>query len=826
MKNSCIFLLFLSCFSLFLGSVLAITANITTTQHLRDPDELVSRNSTFKFGFFSPVNSTNRYAGIWYSQNNSDILEVIWIANRDNPLNDSSGVISISEHGDLQLLDGQNNTLWSSSTIAADHEANSTVAVAQLLDTGNLVLLSNASGNIIWQSFDHPTDSLLPLMRVILDENTNTSRQLTSWMTASDPSTGRFRAGINSRFLSEIFIWDNGDRPYWRSGPWNGHVFIGVPTMYYFALIDGFRLDDDHEGMFGLSFSSAAQRVTEHYVLTYDGIVAQRDWDEDTRNWTVIWQSLESECDVYGRCGEYGSCNSNNSPICDCLRGFEPRNSQEWREGNWSSGCVRRTPLQCGVIGSGENGFLRLRNMKVPDNAETLLSVDEEDCRSQCLGNCSCLAYSYYLGIGCMIWRESMIDIQEFPSVGVDLYIRLAQSELDETGSRWRLILPITLVSGAAIAALVVFYLWRRMRRRNERSAINKETQLQSIKLEYNFDDVNLQDLPVYKFEELVVATDNFAENNKLGQGGFGPVYKGELEDGQEIAVKRLSRASGQGLQEFMNEVDVISKLQHRNLVKLLGCCVDAEEKMLVYEYMPNKSLDAFLFDPQDRELLDWKKRLNIIEGICRGLLYLHRDSRLKIIHRDLKPSNILLDEDLNAKISDFGMARIFGGKEDQGNTKRVVGTYGYMSPEYAMEGRFSEKSDVYSFGVLLLEIISGRRNTSFNDDDSLNLIGYAWKLRNEDDILSLIDPTINDPCFQGEILKCIEVGLLCVQEFPEERPSISTIISMLDSEIADLPQPMQSKIVHPRRSPSPQYYGREVCSVYNESFSSQISGR
>lgn len=416
-------LLFASCFSLLFSSIIA---NITTTQYLRDTEEIISSNSIFKLGFFSPVNSTNRYAGIWYNNNDSNVLEIIWIANRDNPLNDSSGVLNISEDGDLQLLNGQNSTFWSSN-IAGNHEVNN--SVAQLLDTGNLVLLSNASGNIIWQSFEHHTDSLLPRMEVIVDENTNTSQRLRSWMSSSDVSTGRFSAGINHGTVSEIFIWD-GDRPYWRSGPWNGHVFIGVPSMYYFALVDGFRLDDNREGRLTLSFATARQRITEHYVLTYDGIVEQRDWDEATGNWTVIWQSLESECDIYGMCGEFGSCNFNNSPICSCLRGFEPRNDHEWNRGNWSSGCVRSTPLQCGIIGGEEDGFVRVRNMKVPDNAESVSSEDEASCRNQCLGNCSCLAYSYYLGIGCMIWNGSLVDIQEFSSVGVDLFVRLAHSEL------------------------------------------------------------------------------------------------------------------------------------------------------------------------------------------------------------------------------------------------------------------------------------------------------------------------------------------------------------------------------------------------------------
>ncbi|KAF8411260.1 hypothetical protein HHK36_003807 [Tetracentron sinense] len=332
-------------------------------------------------------------------------------------------------------------------------------------------------------------------------------------------------------------------------------------------------------------------------------------------------------------------------------------------------------------------------------------------------------------------------------------------------------------------------------------------------------------EIPFFNFENMVIATDNFDGANKLGQGGFGPVYKGKLLDGREIAVKRLSRSSGQGIEEFKNEVAVISKLQHRNLVRLIGYCTEREEKMLIYEYMPNKSLDAFLFDPTKQALLDWRKRFHIIEGICRGLLYLHRDSRLKIIHRDLKASNILLDKELNPKISDFGMARIFGGDEDQANTRRVVGTYGYMSPEYAMEGRFSEKSDVFSFGVLLLEIVGGRRNSSFNHhEESLSLLSYAWKLWNEDNILDLVDSTICDPCFQTEVLRCIHVGLLCVQEFPKDRPTVSTILSMLSSEIATLPTPKQPAFTARLISSTTDSSPHRLCSMNDTNFSA-LSG-
>ncbi|KAF3969870.1 hypothetical protein CMV_006368 [Castanea mollissima] len=264
-------------------------------------------------------------------------------------------------------------------------------------------------------------------------------------------------------------------------------------------------------------------------------------------------------------------------------------------------------------------------------------------------------------------------------------------------------------------------------------------------------------ELPLFDLATIEKATDNFSSNNKLGEGGFGPVYKGTLIDGQEIAIKRLSQSSRQGLNEFINEVILIAKLQHRNLVRLLGCCIQGEEKMLIYEYMANKSLDSFIFDQAKGKILPWSKRFHIINGIARGLLYLHEDSRLRIIHRDLKASNVLLDSDMNPKISDFGLARIFERNQTEGNTNRVVGTYGYMAPEYAIDGLFSVKSDVFSFGMLLLEIVSGKKNRGFyHPNHSLNLIGHAWKLWREGRPLELIDVYSDNSWTLPEMLRCI----------------------------------------------------------------------
>ncbi|KAL4288958.1 hypothetical protein AHAS_Ahas19G0338200 [Arachis hypogaea] len=330
---------------------------------------------------------------------------------------------------------------------------------------------------------------------------------------------------------------------------------------------------------------------------------------------------------------------------------------------------------------------------------------------------------------------------------------------------------------------------------------------LRGILLRESFGDESLASFESLQFQlsEIQAATNNFSQGNKIGRGGFGEVYKGILLNGQEIAVKRLTRSSGQGAIEFKNEILVIAKLQHRNLVRLLGFCLEGEEKILIYEYVPNKSLDYFLCDPQKRRQLSWIQRKQIIMGIARGILYLHEDSRLKIIHRDLKPSNVLLDSNMNPKISDFGMARIVTVDQNEENTHRIVGTYGYMSPEYAMLGKYSEKSDIFSFGVMILEIVSGKKNSSsydsyYND----GLLSHAWKQWRDGTPFEILDPNLHESCSQMEVIRCIQVGLLCVQENPNDRPQMAEVVSYLSNLCIELPFPREPAFfVHGRMNPN-----------------------
>ncbi|CAL9214540.1 unnamed protein product [Arabidopsis halleri] len=803
----CLFILLLTLTCFFLRLCLA-TDVITFSSEYRDSETAVSNHSTFRFGFFSPVNSTGRYAGIWF--NNIPVQTVVWVANRNSPINDSSGMVAISNKGNLVVMDGRGQVHWSTN-VSVPVVANTTYA--RLLNTGNLVLLgtTNSGDEILWESFEHPQNIYLPTMRLATDAKTGRCLKLRSWKSPSDPSPGRYSAGLIPLPFPELVVWKD-DLLMWRSGPWNGQYFIGLPNMDYRINLFELTLSSDNRG--SVSMSYAGNTLLYHFLLDYEGNVFQRDWNLAMQEWKTWLKVPSTKCDTYATCGQFASCKFNygSTPPCMCIRGFKPQSYAEWKNGNWTQGCVRKVPLQCERRDNNDRSrksdrFVRVQKMKVPHNPQRS-GANEQDCPASCLKNCSCTAYSFDRGIGCLLWSGNLMDMQEFSGTGVVFYIRLADSEF-KTPTNRLIVITVTLLVGAFLFAVtVVLALWKTSKHREK----NRNTRLLNERMEtLSSNDVGaillnqskLKELPLFKFQVLAVATDNFSITNKLGQGGFGAVYKGRLQEGQEIAVKRLSRTSGQGVEEFVNEVVVISKLQHRNLVRLLGFCIEGEERMLVYEFMPENCLDAFLFDPVKQRLLDWKTRFTIIDGICRGLMYLHRDSRLKIIHRDLKASNILLDENLNPKISDFGLARIFQGNEDEANTLRVVGTYGYMAPEYAMGGLFSEKSDVFSLGVILLEIVSGRRNSSFyNDEQNPNLSAYAWKLWNDGEDIALVDPVIFEECFENEIRRCVHIGLLCVQDHANDRPSVATVIWMLSSENSNLPEPKQPAFI-PRRGTS-----------------------
>ncbi|ONK55299.1 uncharacterized protein A4U43_UnF5280 [Asparagus officinalis] len=404
------------------------------------------------------------------------------------------------------------------------------------------------------------------------------------------------------------------------------------------------------------------------------------------------------------------------------------------------------------------------------------------------------------LGGSCNFRYETDVFFKGEPTVSLDLSSGPASAPFAEpppsvniegskssTGKVLLILLPVTL---GLVIILIFGIFFRKRRKRKTRPANNIHGTAATL------EDISSAEWLSFDLTMLKAATGNFADSLKLGQGGFGTVYKGTLPNGEDIAVKRLSAGSRQGMQELKNELILVAKLQHKNLVRLLGVCLEEDEKLLVYEYVLNRSLDNFLFDPVRCKQLNWERRFNIIRGIARGLLYLHEESHLKVIHRDLKASNVLLDADMNPKISDFGLARLFGQDETQGITSRVVGTFGYMAPEYAQRGHFSMKLDVYSFGILVLEIMTGKRSNSFQYDSEISpdIVSYTWEHWRNGRALGIIDPSMGKISSSNEVLRCIQIGLLCAQEEPADRPPMSSVFLMLHGPSMALQEPLQRR--------------------------------
>ncbi|TVT98131.1 hypothetical protein EJB05_56583, partial [Eragrostis curvula] len=658
-------------------------------------------------------------------------------------------------------------------------------------------------------------------MRAMLRYKAQTATRFFAWKGPDDPSTGDISGGVDPDSNLQFFIW-NGTVPYCRATMFNDASLSSstyqsnATSIFYQAMVN---TGDEFYYTFSVSAGSPYTRIS----LDYTGKMRLLSWNSKASAWAVISEDPGARCDLYASCGPFGYCdNTAPVPACRCLDGFVPIDA-----GNFSRGCKRMEALTC----VKKTHFVTVPGMKVPDKFVHIRNTSFDQCAAKCSANCSCTAYAYANMSSadtttdtsrCLVWTGDLVDMGK-AGFEENLYLMLADSSVKKKVKLLKILLPI--ISCALLLGSVALAWTCKNRGTRQKKKAHKRMMLEYLRTTNDTGDKNIE-FPFISFEDIVVATDNFSDSNMLGKGGFGKVYKGMLEGSKEVAIKRLSKGSGQGTEEFRNEVVLIAKLQHKNLVKLLGCCIHEDEKLLVYEYLPNKSLDQFLFESATKSVLLWPTRFKIIQGIARGLMYLHHDSRLTIIHRDLKAGNILLDKEMSPKISDFGMARIFCGDQLEANTNRVVGTYGYMSPEYAMEGAFSVKSDTYSFGVLLLEIVSGLKISSPHlIVDFPNLIVYAWNLWKDGKTEDLVDSSVNNDCSLDEVSRCIHIGLLCVQDSPDCRPLMSAVVFMLENKTTPLPLPIQPVYFAHRDAKPGQANDNRVLSVNKMSLTA-LEGR
>ncbi|XP_062225622.1 G-type lectin S-receptor-like serine/threonine-protein kinase At2g19130 [Phragmites australis] len=770
-------------FSLHTPSCSVATDTLSRGHALSGDERLVSGNGKFALGFFqtgskSSHNTLNWYLGIWY--NRVPKLTPVWTANGDNPLTDpTSSELTISNGGNLVILNqSTNSVVWSTQI----NTTNNTVAI--LLNNGNLILQNSShSSNVLWQSFDYPTDTFLPGAKLGWDKVTGLNRRLVSRKNLIDLAPGRYCEELDPSGVNQfIFTLLNLSIPYWFSGVWNGQYFPSVPEMSAQgsgpAMSNFTFVSNDQEKYF--TYNLLDETIVTHHLLDVSGRTTTSIWLESSQDWVMHYAQPRAQCDVYAVCGPFTVCNDNELLFCKCMKGFSIGSPEDWELEDRTGGCIRNTPLDCvsnKSTGSSTDKFYSIPCVRLPHNAHHIEAATSADkCETVCLIKCSCTAYSYYLG-DCFIWHNELLNVKQqqcndiTDTNGGTLFLRLSEKEeqSQENSVRGTMIAISLGVSFPILFSLaLVLKIWWNKRKR------------------YSFTLNNAQGgsgIVAFRYTDLQHATKNFSE--KLGEGGFGSIFKGFLRDSTTVAVKRLDGVH-QGEKQFRAEVSSLGLIQHINLIKLIGFCCSSDRKLLVYEYMPNRSLDIHLFSG-DAEVLNWNTRYQIALGVARGLAYLHESCRDCIIHCDVKPQNILLDESFIPKIADFGMAKFLGRDFSRALTT-MRGTIGYLAPEWISGVAITPKVDVYSYGMLLLEIVSGRRNshreyTTISDDDAYFPVQVARKLL-VGDVGSLVDHKLHGDVNIKEAERACKVACWCIQDNEVDRPTMGEVVQILEGLI------------------------------------------
>ncbi|KAH9792839.1 G-type lectin S-receptor-like serine/threonine-protein kinase [Citrus sinensis] len=771
------------CFTLKHHLSSAARDSISANQSLSGDQTIVSAGGVFELGFFKPGNSSNYYIGIWYKKLPEQTI--VWVANREKPVPDkNSSVLRISD-GNLVLLNESKKPIWSTSLNAS----NTTASIeAVVLDEGNLVLRDSSANSTLWQSFDHPTHTWLPGMKFGINKRAKVNQFLISWKNKEDPAPGLFSLELAPDGSDQYVIMWNRSEQYWNSGVWTGINFANVPEMISRQYVDFNYISDENGRYFVYSVTNS---MTMRFVIDSSGQIEVMFWLESSKAWFQFWSQPRQPCDVYAYCGAFGSCNEGNQSFCACLPGFRPKWENNWNlMQDYSSGCVRKTQLQCEntVVTNGKSDkFLANSHMVLPKHPQSVAVGSIKECETTCSRNCSCTAYAYEDN-ACSIWIGSLLSLHQLSpgdANGKTIYVKLAASEFSSSSNNKGIVIGAVVGSVAfvAILGLLAFMYFRK-----------RENTMKTSK------SVEDGSLVAFAYKDLLTATKNFSE--KLGGGGFGSVFKGRLPNSSVIAVKKLDSFS-QGEKQFRAEVSTIGNIQHVNLVRLRGFCSEGTKKLLVYDYMPNGSLDSHIFHRENSKVLDWKTRYQIALGTARGLAYLHEKCRDCIIHCDIKPENILLDAQWCPKVADFGMSKLVG-REFSRVLTTIRGTRGYLAPEWLSGVAITAKADVYSYGMMLFEIVSGRRNFEWNsvyseDEEMKYFPTWAASLMSEGgNVLSLLDKSLEGSADVEELSRICKVACWCIQDDETHRPSMGQVVQILEGvlEVTQSPIPRSLKVI------------------------------
>ncbi|KAL6844180.1 hypothetical protein ACP4OV_025853 [Aristida adscensionis] len=754
---------------------------------------IVSGNGKFALGFFPGAGrdaSKPWYLGMWYNQ--VPKITPVWLANRDDPLADAgSWQLAIAGDGNLVVSSRTNSSTvrWSTEASAA---TNATVAVLQ--NDGNLVLREASDSSIVlWQSFDHPTDTLLPGAKLGRDKVTGLNRRLVSRRNTASQASGAYCTEFDPNGSGQLVmaaLSSPAAAPYWYSGPWNGRYFSSLSEMQS-GRANFTYVNNKQEEYFIFAPNMISDTIILHLVLDVSGQIRSLVWGfHGLQDWANVYSLPSAQCDVYGICGAFTNCQDNSLPSCSCMKGFSIRSSEDWELQDFSSGCVRNLPLDCGTTNkstvSSTDKFYPMPCVRLPPNPQVVaVATSDLQCAQACLSNCSCTAYSY-ANSRCSIWHKELINVKQQQcnsssnSNGGTLFIRLNEVELQDQkhkkgGVTAGVMIGVSLGAVGFLALILTL-------------VILKSKNLWSRRRLYNAQ--NGGGIVAFRYADLQRATNNFSE--KIGGGGFGSVFKGALSNSTTVAVKRLDNAR-QGEKQFRAEVSSIGTIQHINLVKLIGFCCEGDKRLLVYEHMPNCSLDAHLFQ-SSVTVLKWDVRYQIALGIARGLSYLHESCRDCIIHCDIKPENILLDVSFVPKVADFGMAKFLGRDFSRALTT-MRGTVGYLAPEWISGTAITSKVDVYSYGMVLLEIVSGRRNSakeSFSNGEHADFfpVQVVHKLL-DSDVAGLIDENLQGDVNLKEVEKVCKVACWCIQDSEFDRPTMAEVVQFLEGVLEPRMPPM-----------------------------------